>query len=224
MRKRFDYRMERVLRPALALTLALALALAVPASYAAALYGCGELRSPGQFGPFDYRVIPPEPKYLVESAHFPPKVESLQAGNSASLGGDIDYTLRAIPNQPRALMSMSRLGAKLRTESPPGAHFPIECYFERAIRFVPDDPMPHLIYAIYLKDRKRMADAGKQLAEAERLRGEVSSYDFDYNLGLVYFDIRDYDKSAMHAKAAYELGAQLPGLKKKLQSVGKWPG
>ena len=202
---------------------AIALALGAPAAHAA-LYGCGELFGGGQFGPFDYRSIPAEPKNLVESAHFPPKVEGLLSGNSSTLGGDIDYTLRAIPNHPRALMSMSRLSMRDKTESPSGSRYPVECYFERAIRFTPDDPMPHLIYAIYLKDRRRIAEANQQLAGAEKLRGEVSNYDFDYNLGLVYFDVRNYEKSAMHAKRAYELGAQLPGLKKKLQSVGKWPG
>ena len=215
--------MQRWMGPISVAACAMWLTLVAPAANGAALYGCGELYSAEQFGPFDYRSIPAQPKRLVEGAHFTPTVEGLKRGKSSSLGGDIDYTLRAIPNHPRALMAMSRLGMRLKTERPVGNTHSIECYFERAIRFVPDDPMPHLLYAIYLKDRKRIADANQELANAEKLRGDVSNYDFDYNLGLVYFDVGNYEKSALHAKRAYELGASLPGLKKKLESVGKWP-
>ena len=183
---------------------------------------CGDLKPPGQVGPFDYRSIPADSKYLVETAHFPAKVENLQAGNSSSIGGDIDYTLRAIPNHPRALLSMTRLVVRTRTERPPGMRFQAECYFERASRLAPDDPMPHVIYANYLKGHQRMADVKLQLAEAERLRGDPSSFDFDYNLGLLYTDVGDFDRASVAAKRAYALGAPLPGLMKRLKVAGKW--
>ena len=67
---------------------------------------CGDLKPPGQFGPFDYRTIPSEPKYLVEMAHFTPKVENLLSGNAGSIGSDLDYTLRA-----SAVFSRSVCGA-----------------------------------------------------------------------------------------------------------------
>lgn len=183
---------------------------------------CGELRAIGQFGPYDYRSIPADAKYLVESAHFPPKVEGLVAGNSSSVAGDLDYTLRAIPNHPRALLALTRLVTRQKTERLAGARYPAECYFDRAIRFVPDDPMPHVIYASYLKNHQRMADAKQQLAEAENLRGEPATFDFDYNLGLLYLDVGEPDKAAVAARRAYALGAPFPALMNKLKAAGKW--
>ncbi|MGI9025426.1 MAG: ABC transporter permease [Burkholderiaceae bacterium] len=183
---------------------------------------CGELRAIGQFGPYDYRSIPGDAKYLVESAHFTPKVEGLASGNSSSIAGDLDYTLRAIPNHPRALLAMTRLVTRQKTERPAGARYPAECYFDRAIRMAPDDPMPHVIYASYLKGHQRMADAKQQLADAERLRGQPASFDFDYNLGLLYFEVGEPDKAAVAAKRAYALGAPFPALMKKLKAAGRW--
>lgn len=40
--------------------------------------------------------------------------------------------------------------------------------------------------------------------------------------GLAYFDVGDYAQSMEHAKKAYALGVNLPGLKSKLVKAGKW--
>lgn len=187
------------------------------------VYACGAISAPGQYGPFDYRTISDEVRHRVEDYHFTPDIETLRRGNTASLPGpDLDYTLRAFPNSPRALLSVSRYATKMKVDHAQGLRFPAECYFERAIRFVPDDPMPHVLYASYLKDRKRNAEARAQLEEAERVRGDPSNSDLDYNLGLLYFDLGSYDKALQAAKRAYALGAQLPALKKKLTAAGKW--
>ena len=184
---------------------------------------CGSLNPPGQFGPFDYRTVPSEIRHKVEDYHFTPLVESTKGGStSATAGSDLDYTLRAFPNNPRALRAVAKYAERMKTDRPNGLRFPAECYFERAIRFMPDDAMPHLLYASYLKDRRRTADARSQLDEAERLRGEPTNFDLDYNLGLLYFDIGVYDKSLEAAKRAYDLGAPLPALQKKLKAAGKW--
>lgn len=186
-------------------------------------FSCGDLNPPGQYGPFDYRTIPPDVRHRVEDYHFTPDVESLKKGNTAALvGADLDYTLRAFPNSPRALLAVSRYATKMKSERPSGLRFPAECYLERAIRFMPEDPMPHLLYASYMKDRKRMAEAKTQLDEAERLRGEPTNFDLDYNLGLMYFELGSYDKSLAAAKRAYDLGAPQLALMKKLKAAGKW--
>lgn len=187
------------------------------------VFSCGSLNPPGQYGPFDSRSIPNDVRHRVEDYHFTPDVETLRKGNTAVLpGGDLDYTLRAIPNNPRALLSVSRYATKMKMDRAPGLRFTAECYFERAIRFVPNDPMPRVLYASYLQDRKRTAEARTQLDEAEKLRGDQSNFDFDYNLGLLYFEVGAHDKSLVAAKRAYALGAPLPALKSKLKAAGKW--
>lgn len=197
----------------------LACALSTGAHAVTNLYACGDLSN--AFGPFDYRVVAPNNREVVETHHFTPQVETLRSGQSSYLGGDIDYTLRAMPNHPRALLSMVRLGQKEKTDRTQGSHFSVECYLDRAIRFAPDDPMPRLIYAMYLRPLKRTAEMRQQLDEAIRLRGEPTSSDLDYNAGLLYFELGDYDKAAAAAKRAYALGAPFPALKNKLKSVGK---
>ena len=187
------------------------------------VFSCGSLNPPGQYGPFDFRTIPDDVRHRVEDYHFTPDVETLRKGNTATLvGADLDYTLRAIPNNPRALLSVSRYAKKMKMDRAQGLRFTAECYFERAIRFVPNDPMPRVLYASYLQDRKRTAEARTQLDEAEKVRGEQSNADFDYNLGLLYFEVGAYDRSLVAAKRAYALGAPLPALKSKLKAAGKW--
>ena len=43
-----------------------------------------------------------------------------------------------------------------------------------------------------------------------------------YNIGLTYFELKDYDNALVHAKRAYELGFPLPGLRNKLQAAKRW--
>ena len=51
---------------------------------------------------------------------------------------------------------------------------------------------------------------------------DPSSAEIHYSLGLSYFDMKDFNKSEEHARVAYALQYPLPGLKKKLESVGHW--
>lgn len=181
---------------------------------------CGPLEN--AFGPFDFRTVDGQSKYLVESAHFTPQVETLRGAVTGRLGGDIDYTLRAMPNHPRALMAMVRLGERHKSSQPPGARYPVECYFDRAVRFTPDDAMVRVLYGNYLAQRGRATEARQQLAAAEANAGDDAQV--IYNLGLAYFELKDYEKAAGFAKKAQELGIQFTGLQQRLQRVGKWPG
>ena len=47
-------------------------------------------------------------------------------------------------------------------------------------------------------------------------------YNTHYNLGLLYFDKKNFAKSKEHAKIAYDQGFPLPGLKNKLTKAGQW--
>lgn len=179
---------------------------------------CGTLEA--GYGPFDYRTTPYEKREIVERFHFTQRVKTLSGGQTSSIGADIAYTLHAFPNHPEALDAMARLGRRERTTHPRGARYTVECYFERAIRFAPDDPQVRILYAYFLVENKRKEEAQKQLAAAEQT--QPSSPYLLYNLGLVYADVGDYEKSLSYAHKAYGSGMKLPGLRKRLQSAGKW--
>lgn len=178
---------------------------------------CGELTN--AYGPFDF-YTDKDKLPIVESAHFTPSVETLRAGITSSVGREIDYTLRAFPNHPRALMAMVRLGEKERSEHPKGSRWSVTCYLERAIRFRPEDGMARMIYGIHLAKQKKNKEAVEQLEKARELAEDNAN--LHYNLGLVYFDLGRYDDSLKHAHEAYRLGFQLMGLKNKLVKAKQW--
>jgi hypothetical protein len=43
-----------------------------------------------------------------------------------------------------------------------------------------------------------------------------------YNIGRIYFDIKNYDRSLEQAHKAYGLGFSQPTLRDQLKSVGRW--
>lgn len=182
---------------------------------------CGPLASYGQYGPFDYRTSKAQ-LMVVEANHFNSDVEMLRRGQAGILGSDIDYTLRASPNHHRALMSMANLVLKTRNSKPPGANYTIECYFERASRLAPDDAAVPMIKGIFLDRIGKKQEALAALKDSERLAPENANV--QYNIGLIYFDLKQYDQSLQYAQKAYARGFQLQGLKNKLQAAGKWPG
>lgn len=157
---------------------------------------------------------------LVQNAHFTPEVETLVRGKSGAIGADLDYTLRAIPNNHRALIAMMRLGDKEKTAQPKGATHSVECWFTRAIQFSPDDAIVRMIYSTYLNSQRRVPDANNQLDFAATLAKDNPFT--HYNLGLHYFDLKAYDKALIHAHKAIELGFTQTALRDKLQGVGKW--
>jgi len=214
--KRSLQRLPRRLVPTFAAA-AVALACAIVAHDAAAFDECGELTN--AYGPYDYRKDR-DKLVIVEGAHFTQDVEALRAGRTGPLGGDIDYTLRASPNHPRALIAMANLGRNLNTDRPPGAHYTVACYFDRAIRFAPDDPMVRLIYGTYLSRIGKPRDAIKELEVARSF--DEDNANIHYNLGLLYLDLKDYPKAREHAERAYALGFTLPGLRKRLEEAGQW--
>jgi Tetratricopeptide repeat len=183
---------------------------------------CGDpfQSGPNSYGPFDYRTATPDQRGLVERYHFTPNIEALQSGNTSAVGGEIDYTLRVFPNSPRALMAMVRLGQKEKTTKPNQAKFTIECYLERATQFRPDDPNVWLVRGIYyaLQHKNDVAIDAFNAA----LQRAPDNANVHYNLGLAYFDTKQYDKAVEEAKLAKSLGFPLGGLKNKLSAAGQW--
>lgn len=190
--------------------------LALRAAAAQGFEECGELGN--SYGPYDYRTERSK-LAIVEGAHFTADVELLRKGNTGTLGGDIDYTLRASPNHHRALISMMNLGRRLKTDQPLGAKYSIPCYLDRAIRFAPNDASVRLIYGTYLARSAKKGEAVKQLELAATL--EEANANVHYNLGLIYLELKDVSRASMHAKRAYELGFTLPGLRKMLIEAGQ---
>lgn len=186
---------------------------------------CGQLtREENPQGIHDYRRLQGGAANAlknVEKFHFPSYVEALTRGETGALGADIGFVLNYFPNHPRALDAMARLAYRDKTPQPRGARFSIDCYFDRAIRFVPDDGRVRMIQGMYLARIGKVEPALAAYKEAERLMPE--SNNVAYNMGLLYFDVKKYDQSLAYAKKAYEGGLTLPGLKNKLTSAGKWP-
>lgn len=111
-------------------------------------------------------------------------------------------------------------GFRKKTDHPAGSRWPIWCYFDRAIRFQPDDAQVKMLYANYLQRRGKLREAVAQLDEAGPLAG--NSANLHYNIGLVYLDLGEFEKSLNHAHQAYSMGFPLEGLRNRLKRAGKW--
>ncbi len=181
---------------------------------------CGPIEN--AYGPYDYRTARNKLE-IVERYHFKPEVEALirksnQSG--VSIGGNLDYTLRASPNHHRALLAMTSYGARLKTTQVPGADYPVECYYDRALRFAPDDAVVRMLYARYLSQQGRTDAAVQQLEHVGRELGDNAIT--LYNVGLVYFDMKRYDKALEYDHRAKAQGWTRPELQQSLRAVGQW--
>lgn len=191
---------------------------------------CGELTN--AFGPFDYRpdhfkATPGEQNTyafklnLVESAHFTLPVQRLVAGNTSTKPGqDLDYTLRAFPNNHRALVTVMNAAQRYSDASEIRLPRSFECYFERALRFAPDDVVARLLYASFLIQKKKVDDAKKQIDYSAMLAGDNAFTHL--NVGMTYFDAGDYDSALKQAHIAAELGSSRQDLKQRLKAIGRW--
>lgn len=182
---------------------------------------CGELHG-RHFGPFDYlnRFSFKGELDVVERAHFTPNVENLIKGSTGTIAGDLNYTLHAWPNHHRALTSLARLSIRGKSTKFDGLKYPVECYFDRAIRFNSTDAKVRSIYGGYLSHHGRTKEAVEQLEIAVKL--EPDNVTALYNLGLMYFKQKQYKKANDYAQKAYGFNFPLQGLKNKLIKVGKW--
>ena len=182
---------------------------------------CGNPFENGEVGPWDYnnaedrtnpRKIP-----IIEKFHFTRDVESLQHGSTgAYVMNDLDYTLRAVPNHARALNAVIRFD--LEKGGIPPQWRSAECWLDRAMRFRPKDGSVYLLYANFKARKNQLDDALAAYEKAKQLSPD--SIEIDYNMGLLYFKMGDYEKAREHAKIAYEGNYPLQGLRHKLSSKG----
>lgn len=193
-------------------------------------------------GPFDYFDInDPSDKlwqegrlWEIDKVHYGKGKSSLAEKplngiNLRQAASEFNYTLRAIPNHPYALYSTIDLEMAVREyvqklQIPRlsfGDIVPPECYLQRALVFRPKQAHVPLLFGLYLHKlglREQALRYYKQSVELEPKNAETH-----YNMGLLYFDMRDYNNAKIHARQAYQFGYPLPGLRKKLAGVGQWP-
>lgn len=197
-----------------------AMALLTASSLAQAQVGpelCGPLAN--AFGPYDYRTDKSQLP-IVESAHFTASVEMLIKGNAGYLGGDLDYTLRAFPNHHRALISLMRYADREKAVRAPQTRYDVECYFVRAVTFRPDDTTARMLFATFLNSKGRREEALRHLALVE-FHAKDNPFT-NYNLGLLYLDLKDYSNAVKFAHKALALGFSRTDLKDKLVAAGHW--
>jgi len=197
----------------------LALALHAGAQTNAAENQCGALAN--NYGPYDYRTERGQRLATVERTYFLPQVEAgIRGATSPAPGVDIDYTLRAFPNHHRALLAMVKLAEKQHTAQPTGSRYTIDCWFDRALRFQPDDTTVRMLFASHLHKTQRTPEA---LAHLEKAVEQAQDNPFThYNIGLVYADLKVYDKALTQAHRALELGFARSDLQEILQKAGQW--
>lgn len=203
-------------------TLASLLALAsVTAAHAQqAISACGPIqRGPGETGPYDYRTQRAALE-IVERFHFTPRVEALLAGQSATIGGDLSYLMRTSPNHHRGLLAIMRFVERSRTPQPHDMQYTIDCYFDRALRFTPDDVIVRMLFARHLGNLKNPQGAKAQLEYATKLAGDNGLTHF--NIGLTYFDLGLYAEALASAHAARLNGFPRPELEARLREKGHW--
>lgn len=151
-------------------------------------------------------------KYHLEKA-----VANLRAGVPSAMMSDLHFVLSRVPNHHEALrllVSYDRAGGRGRG-FPPAA-----CYIEWAAKFAPDDVVA-LSSAGYFYSRRGETERAIEWYE-QALKIDPVAAEPNYNLGLAYFQTKNYEKSMAHARQAYASGYPLPGLRDKLKSVGAW--
>jgi len=111
---------------------------------------------------------------------------------------------------------------QLRVARPTDARYrTAECYFDRAIRHAPRDAEVRALFGTYLHKRGELALALAEYKEAERLRpGTAPSR--DYRIGMLLYDMKEYDQAVVYAKRAYAKKYHDETLRENLKKIGKW--
>lgn len=200
--------------------LGLALPVLFASSAQAQLQVCG---NPFQnhFGPFDYRTATAKQRRAVESVHYTAEIQQMKAGATVTnLAGDLAYTLRVFPNHHGALKTMADWSIRTKRNPAAGGGYTVECWFERGLRFRPDDEMVKMLFGVYLLQIGKTNEAINYLEEAGK-SGRTNA-NLHYNLGLAYVKLKRYDEALKSAHLAYRMGFPLPGLRNQLVRAGKW--
>lgn len=148
--------------------------------------------------------------------HLKPGIEEMGHRRYEAALEHFEFILRVYPNQPEVLNLISEL-CTVRWKSP---KCDADQWFELGLARNPNIATSYVVYGIHLQRQRRRPEAIQALDRA--LEVDPASMNAHYNLGLAYFDEKNYKLANQHAQAAYALGAPLPGLRQKLTKAGKW--
>lgn len=175
------------------------------------------------YGPFDYRTATASTRKLVEDFHFTIGIETMTRPATTmfhEMARDVEYTLRVFPNHHRALITMGRLADRFKRDPPPGIDLTVECWFDRALRFRPDDTVARSLYAQFLHRRNRREEAILQLERAASEAGDSALS--IHNVGLVFLEVGAVDKALAQAHRAAALGLANSRLEAALRAQNRW--
>ena len=148
--------------------------------------------------------------------HLQPAFDAMKRGNWKSAHDNLEFILRVFPNSPQALNGISEL-CVLKWKSP---QCDADSWFDKAVDVNPSIATTWVLYGIHLQRKKVPAEAVEKFKHALELRpDDINGH---YNLGLAYFDLKNYEKANEEAQVSYALGAPLPGLRDMLKRVGAW--
>ena len=173
------------------------------------------------YGPYDY-VTERDRSYIVEQYHFGPESENLVKPMQDNFPGDFDYTLRAIPNHHRALLTITRYQIELNKKIKKTQKLlsPVECYFQRAINFSPSDAATQSLYANYLHKIGENQKSDQWYKKAVNLSPDNAKILYSYGLFLI--DTNELEQAYKIALEAYKDPKTPPKLKEILIEKGQW--
>lgn len=133
---------------------------------------------------------------------------------------DLSRLLLWVPNHPGGMSKM----VAFAEHAPKGTllgGYSIECWFDRAIRWVPNDIVMFKMRGKYRSDRGQYLAAAEDFERYAKLADDPP--EMLYNIGLMYLRAGVYDKASKYAVDAYSTGTiPLTALKDGLKKVGKW--
>lgn len=174
---------------------------------------------PAVNGPFDYRNQR-SALQMVENNHYIPQIENLVRGKTGTLASEHSFVLHGFPNHHRALASLARYGLREKSATPGNLDYTVDCYFERALVFRPDDYIVRMLFADYLTRTNRIPEAAAQL---DYVRNTVDDNPMThYNIGLLYFQMGRYTEALAQEHRAAALGMPRTDLRDRLKAQGKW--
>ncbi len=194
---------------------------------------CAQIDERVGYGPYDYRERHGKRRQnlgVVQKYHFTAKQQRdiLRGRIDHNNWNELDYVLRAFPNHAPALYLLGLYEQKIAQEHKEyyetlkrrEFYAPTACYFQRAMRFAPDDPNVWNTLGRLHTQAGRHDEAIKAFAQVVKMAPKSAAA--HYNLGLALFAAGKYEEAADSAKKAYAFGYPRKDLAQRLASKGHW--